>query len=121
MFVPSSRRVSSAVLGSHSVVASFHTRASLESAKPTQPPPTPQKANTANDIRRIYAEQMRKKAQQRELFPWEIAQTKVTAWEPKYEDEKKFFYASKVQEDSKNLDGSQLTERRKYTDCCAKE
>lgn len=28
------------------------------------------------------------------------------AWEPKYEDEKKFYYASKVVQDKHNLDGS---------------
>lgn len=30
------------------------------------------------------------------------------AWEPKYEDEKKFYYASKVVQDKHNLDGSAI-------------
>lgn len=32
----------------------------------------------------------------------------VSAWEPKYEDEKKFYYASKTQEDKQHLDGRTL-------------
>jgi len=64
--------------------------------------------NTAADLRRIFREQQRASAVAQEAFPWEVTQQKVTAWEPKYEDEKKFHYASKVQPGKKNMDGPLL-------------
>lgn len=69
--------------------------------------------NTAADIRRIFIEQQRASLQASEAFPWEVTEARVTAWEPKYEDEKKFHYASRVQEGVHHLTGQTL---KRYLD-----
>jgi hypothetical protein len=79
--------------------------------------PARRTGNSAADIRRIFREQQRQAAVAREAFPWEVTEQKVTAWEPKYEDEKKFFYASKVQPGKHNMDGR--TNDNKQRTCTA--
>jgi len=57
---------------------------------------------------RVHREQLRQAKRAAELFPWEITKTKVTAWEPKYDDEKRFYYASKVEEGKLHLTGAKF-------------
>ena len=69
--------------------------------------------NTAADLRRIFREQQRASLEASEAFPWEVTEARVAAWEPKYEDEKKFHYASRVQEGVHHLTGHTL---KRYLD-----
>lgn len=59
-------------------------------------------------MRRIFAEKQRASLQQSETFSWEEQTEKEVAWQPKYEDERKFYYASKVEEGVHHLDASTL-------------
>jgi hypothetical protein len=111
-------------------VRAMHTRSALSAAAAARGPastptaaagtaasPARRTGNSAADIRRIFREQQRQAAVAREAFPWEVTEQKVTAWEPKYEDEKKFFYASKVQPGKHNMNGR--TNYNKQRTCTA--